>query len=87
MKAETVDRIDVLYDKRTLKRLNDSYGPEGKATESEIKRHVKTSATMYEIRTALRYWFGGDRTRRTSQRIWDNCAAVEAGVHPSEVEA
>lgn len=78
---EEVPRRDVLYDKDTLRQLNDKYGP-----ESEIKRNVRTSATMYEIRTALRYWFGGEQTHRTSSRIWNTCEAVDNGMDRRKAE-
>lgn len=76
-----IDRDELLYNQNTITTLYEEYG-----CESAIKRHVKTSATMYEIRAALKYWLGvtsGERYRM-SQRVLDECAAVDSG-RPVEV--
>jgi len=79
-----IDRRELLYNETTLSAMLDEYG-----RESEIKRFVKTSATVYEIRSALKYWFGLDdgEPRRISKRIVDACAAVDQGADPNEVNA
>lgn len=73
-KTIEVDRAELLYDKARLENLLDRFGQ-----ESSIKDNVKTSAKLYEIRTALRYWFGGTADHRTSDRIWRRCKAVDDG--------
>mgnify|MGYP000217450589 CR=1 FL=1 len=77
----TIPRDELLYNQNTITALYEEYGP-----ESEIKRHVKTGATMYEIRAALKYWLGvtSGEMYRMSQRVLDECAAVDAG-RPVEV--
>lgn len=77
----TVERDELLYNQNTITALYEEYGP-----ESEIKRHVKTAATMYEIRAALKYWLGvsSGEQYRMSQRVLDECAAVDSG-RPIEV--
>lgn len=73
--AQRVPRAELLYDKETLAELVDEHGP-----PYEIKFAVDTSATLYEIRTAHRYWLGGSADHRTSERIWRNCKAVDDGL-------
>jgi hypothetical protein len=46
---------------------------------TEIKAAVDTSAFVYEIRTALTYWFGGRMDHRESERVWSNCEAIDNG--------
>jgi hypothetical protein len=73
-----VDKKRLLYDKDTLEDVRDGLEDEGvppKATE--IKAAVKTSAFVYEIRTALTYWFGGRMDHRDSKRVWSNCEAFD----------
>lgn len=68
----------LLYDKEYLGDVRDRLEEDGvtpKATE--IKRNVDTSATIYEIRTAITYWFGGRMSHRESDRIWTNCQAFD----------
>lgn len=69
-----VPRNRLLYDSDLLGEIVDEYG-----NAIEIKENVKTRATVYEIRTALEYWFGGRNNHRTSDRIWDRCEAVDEG--------
>jgi len=69
-----VPRERLLYDVETLRAARDAYG-----NEYDIKRNVKTSAVSYEIRTALRFWFGGQQSYRTSERIWRTCERVDEG--------
>lgn len=82
MTRPTVSRLDLLYDSTTLRHYNEEYGP-----PTEIKRHVKTTAKVYEIRTALRYWFGGQASHRTSDAVWYRLRAHdEDGLPPTECE-
>ena len=46
---------------------------------TEIKRAVKTTATVYEIRTAMTFWGGGRMTFSESERVWSNCEAFDSG--------
>lgn len=78
-KEEELPRDEVLYDRETVQRLAEKY-----ASPAEIKHNVKTSATTYEIRTAVRYWCGGQASHRTSDRIWQKCRAVEEGKYVVE---
>lgn len=73
-KEAAVDRKRLLYDKDVLADVRDEYQ---KATE--IKHHIDTTAFTYEIRTALRYWFGGKCDHRASNGIWNRCEAVDNG--------
>lgn len=76
----TVEKNRLLYDKETLADVRTGLEESGippKATE--IKQAVKTTATVYEIRTALTYWFGGRMSHRESDRIWSNCEAFDNG--------
>jgi hypothetical protein len=79
-KEEQVDREDLLYDPVTLERLFEEYGP-----ATEIKRHVKTRATVYEIRAATWYWVqdkGCPRSTRGSnaaQHVWKTAKAIDNG--------
>jgi len=75
-KNDEYDRRKVLFDKPTVCALYDRYGGEG-----AIKKHVKTAAKVYEIRSALKYWidvYEGE-PRRISKRIVDQCHAVDSG--------
>jgi len=82
-KQNEIPRRTLLYDKDVLESVYRDVGP-----ESEIKRHVKTGATIYEIRSALKYWLGVDDgvEQRISQRIINTCAAVDDGVSPAKAE-
>jgi hypothetical protein len=82
-KQNEIPRRTLLYDKDVLESVYRDVGP-----ESEIKRHVKTGATIYEIRSALKYWLGVDDgvEQRISQRIINTCAAVDDGVAPAKAE-
>lgn len=73
-KDTSVPRDILLFDRETLDGVSEEFGP-----ASEIKKHIKTSAKLYEIRTALRYWFGGQNDHRTCDVVWDRCSAVEGG--------
>jgi len=76
----TVDKNRLLYDEDTLDDVRDRCEETGIAPKAtEIKRAVKTTATVYEIRTALTFWFGGRFTHRESDRIWSNCEAFKSG--------
>jgi len=82
-KQNEIPRRTLLYDKDVLESVYRDVGP-----ESEIKRHVKTGATIYEIRSALKYRLGVDDgvEQRISQRIINTCAAVDDGVAPAKAE-
>jgi hypothetical protein len=71
---EQYGRRELLYDEELLGELVDDHG-----NAIEIKHEVRTPAHIYEIRTAVEYWFGGENNHRTSDRIWQTCHAVEAG--------
>ena len=71
---EEISKNRLLYDTTVLERVADTYGP-----TTEIKLHVHTGATIYEIRTALRFWFDGDYDHRCSQRVWNNCESFKDG--------
>jgi hypothetical protein len=73
-KDETLDAERVLYDSECLGRLRDQYG-----NAFEIKANVDTTAKVYEIRTAIRCWFGGHMDYRTSDRIETNIDAFKDG--------
>jgi hypothetical protein len=70
-----VPRKQLLYDEARLETLVDEFG-----NAIEIKENVKTTAFIYEIRTAIEYWFGGQADRRTSRGIWNRCKAVDDGM-------
>lgn len=70
-----VPRNRLLYDKEFLGNVVDDVG-----NAIEIKHEVKTSAHIYEIRTATEYWFGGQNDHRTSDAIWMACKAVDDGM-------
>jgi hypothetical protein len=79
-KMLTVESNRLLYDEETLSDVRDALAEEDVAPKAtEIKRNVKTSATVYEIRTALTFWFGGRMSHRESDRVWSNCEAFENG--------
>ena len=78
-KDKEVDRCVVLYDKARLMDLRNEYG-----AETEIKVNIETSATLYEIRTAIRFWTDGQRSHRTSDRIWQLCKGVRQGMYELE---
>lgn len=71
---ESYERTEVLYDKEILEPLRDEY-----ENATAIKANVETPAFIYEIRTALRYWFGGENNYRTNDRIWDRCKEIDNG--------
>lgn len=73
-KERSVPRDVLLFDRARLGDLQERYGP-----ETEIKKHVDTAAKLYEIRTALRYWFGGRNDHRTCDVVWNRCEAVKHG--------
>lgn len=82
-KNESASRTQIIYDEPYLMNLHEKYGD-----ETEIKKHVDTSAVLYEIRTALRYWKGGKATHRTSDCVWTRLEMFEHNdVTPEEVEA
>lgn len=80
MNAEPIENRDevpknkLLYDTATLRHYADEYG---RATN--IKQHVKTTATVLEIDTALRYWNGRGRNWRTAEKVIQHCEEIEAG--------
>jgi len=76
IRERSVDRDELLYNPTVLEAMYHEYG-----AESEIKRYVKTTAAVYEIRAALDYWLGinSGEQYRMSQRVRDECAAVDAG--------
>lgn len=70
----------LLYDEAYLDDVRERLTEKGippKATE--IKHAVKTSAAVYEIRTALTFWFGGRMSHRESDRILSDCQAFKKG--------
>lgn len=73
-KEEAIHENRLLYDPEVLERVQEQYG-----NAFEIKANVDTTAKVYEIRTALRCWFGGAFDHRTSQRIRDNVEAFKDG--------
>jgi hypothetical protein len=80
MKVE-VHRNELLYDKEYLNDLRDRLDENGVPPNPvNIKRHTDTDAFIYEIRTALRFWFGGRASHRTSDRVWNTCKAIGDGV-------
>lgn len=75
-----VHKNRLLYDEKTLNDVRERlvrHDIPPKATE--IKRTVKTSATVYEIRTALSYYDGDAMTYRESERVWSDCEAFDNG--------
>ena len=78
-KDKSVPRDVLLYDEARLLDLRNEYG-----AETEIKLNVETSATLYEIRTAIRFWTDGQRSHRTSDRIWQLCKGVQQGMYELE---
>jgi hypothetical protein len=87
-----VPRNRILYDEARLQdlRRRHAHGREGYqsfdpdshtlADAFTLKENVDTSATVYEIRTAIRYWGSGSADYRTSRRVWMNCKAVDDGM-------
>lgn len=74
----TVHKNRLLYDKQTLADVKERlvrHDIPPKATE--IKRAVKTTATVYEIRTAMAYYSGDALTYRESERVWSDCEAFD----------
>lgn len=75
---KTVDKNRLLYDKETLDDVRDLLeGQQIPPKPTEIKHAIKTTATVYEIRTAMTYWFGGRMTHRESDRVWSDCEAFD----------
>lgn len=82
MTTDTIDRIDLLYDPVVLEQARERHGE-----ESAIKSNVETTAKTYEIRTALRYWFGGQDTHRTNTAVWRRLRLHdEEGIPPEDAE-
>ena len=67
-------RRELLYDSELLGHLVDRHG-----NAIDIKQAVDTPAFIYEIRTAIEYWFGGQNNHRTNDAIWMKCKAVDDG--------
>jgi hypothetical protein len=76
IRERSVDRDELLYNPTVLEAMYHEYG-----AESEIKRYVKTDVMVYEIRAALDYWLGvnSGEQYRMSERVKNECAAVDAG--------
>jgi len=76
IRERSVDRDELLYNPTVLEAMFHEYG-----AESEIKRYVKTDAMVYEIRAALDYWLdvNSGEQYRMSERVKNECAAVDAG--------
>jgi len=70
-----VPKRRLLYDKDFLSDVQADVG-----NAIEMKAEIDTTATVYEIRTACEYWFGGQASHRTSDRVWGNCKAVDDGM-------
>lgn len=83
-KERSVPREDLLYNQSFIRELFEEYGD-----ASEIKRHVKTSAKVYEIRTAIYFWREShDSCFRTSDAMWSKLELfVNSEMTPNEVEA
>lgn len=85
LKNHTVEAERLLYDEARLGTLIDEYG-----TAMNVKLNVATTATTYEIYTAVRYWFGGKKpqvtsyNRQISQTVWNRCKGVENGMYDME---
>jgi len=60
-----VDKEDILFCEPRLMELSEKYG-----NAFDIKLNVKTTAHIYEIRTALRFWRDDRRTHRESKTLW-----------------
>jgi hypothetical protein len=79
-KREAVDREAALYDRETVERLVEEYGD-----ATAIKRHVRTSAMVRELRAATWYWVydkpcpGAGKSSMASQRVWETAKAVDEG--------
>lgn len=75
-----IDTTDLLFDRNVALEMREQYGP-----ATEIKKHVKTSAKVYEIRTALRYYEDGHQSCRTCDATWYRVKSVhEDGLDPDE---
>lgn len=75
-----VSKNRLLYDKQTLDDVRDRlvrHDVPPKATE--VKAAVKTTATIYEIRTAIEFYNGSSLSHRESERVWSNLEAFENG--------
>lgn len=70
-----VPKKQLLYDEAFLADIVDEHG-----NSVEIKQNIKTTAFIYEIRTAIEYWFGGQNSHRESDLVWHNCKAVDDGM-------
>jgi hypothetical protein len=69
-----------LYDPNVLEDVRRVVEQDDPPTPMYIKEHVDTSAHVYEIRTAIEYWTGGQNdTHRYSDAVWNRCRAVENG--------
>lgn len=80
MKEITAHKNRVLYDKEFLTDLCETYGNNAVS----IKANVKTTAKVYEIRTAMACHFDNGidpdgMTSRYSERIESNCEAFQRG--------
>jgi hypothetical protein len=67
-----IDRNELLFNPMVLDQMVERHG-----SPLNIKLNVQTTAKQYEIRTAIRYWFGGKASHRTSDGIWDDCKAFD----------
>lgn len=65
-KHDEIERLDLLYNEQRIMALHEQYGD-----ATEIKKHVKTTAVVYEIHTALRFWNDKTATHRTNDCLWD----------------
>lgn len=74
VKNEKVSRTELLFNEQRLLDLHEKYGD-----ETEIKKHVKTPAFIYEIRTALKFWKGERATHRTNDALWTRLEAFQNG--------
>jgi len=77
-KKERIEKERVLYDEETVERLHEEYGP-----ATEVKRNVKTTATVYEIRAAQWYWVMNkgcprrSRSANAAAHVWKTARAVD----------
>lgn len=77
--APTTFDYPALYDEEAMWALYDHHGP-----PTEIKDACDTPCKVYEIRTALVYWSGQDRTHRESRSVWRRIEAHDQDDVPVE---
>lgn len=73
-KQHELDRTELLFDEERILNLLEDYH-----CATEIKRHVKTTAKVYEIRTAIQYWIAGSPDWRSCRATWTRLEMVDSG--------